>query len=73
MEELILNILMEAGVYIGIFFFMLSGVMIMFASKNKGGKLAEAKGFFIKTLWVSVLLFAVCGIVTTVGSMGLDN
>ena len=72
-EQSIFWLIMTAGVYISVSCAIIAGILIIIGSKDKGGKLADAKGFFIKVFIISILFFGVCGIVTLVQSMGLDT
>lgn len=72
-EQGIFWLIMTAGVYISVSCAIIAGIMIVIGSKDKGGKLADAKGFFMKVFIVSILFFGVCSIVTLVQSMGLDT
>ena len=68
----IFQLIMTSGVYISVSCGLIAGILIILGSKDKGGKLAEAKGFFVKIFVISILFFGVCGIVTLVQRMGLD-
>lgn len=71
-EQSIFELIMTAGVYISVSCAIIAGILIIISSKDKGGKLAEAKGFLGKVFFISILFFGVCGIVNLVQSMGLD-
>jgi len=72
-EQSIFQLIMTAGVYISVCCAIIAGIMIILGSNDKGGKLAEAKGFLVKVFIISILFFGVCGLVTLVPGMGLDS
>ena len=71
-EQGIFQLIMTAGVYMSVSCAIIAGILIIIGSKDKAGKLAEAKGFWIKVFVVSILFFGVCGIINLVQGMGLD-
>lgn len=71
-ERSVFALIMTAGVYISVSCAIIAGILIIIGSKDKGGKLAEAKGFLGKVFFISILFFGVCGIVNLVQAMGLD-
>lgn len=71
-EQSVFQLILTAGVYVSVSCAIIAAIMIIIGSKDKAGKLAEAKGFFIKVLVVSILFFGVCGIINLVQGMGLD-
>ena len=72
-EQSVFQLIMTAGVYISVSCVIIAGIMIILGSNDRGGKLAEAKGFLMKVFVISILFFGVCGLVTLFQGMGLDS
>lgn len=68
----VFNILMSVAVFAAAIAIMVSGALIAINARKGGEALEKAKVNFGKVVLVSVLIFAVGGLVMLVSSVGLD-
>ena len=68
----VFNILMSVAVFAAAIAIMVSGALIAINARKGGEALEKAKANFGRVFIVSVLIFAVGGLVMLVSSVGLD-
>lgn len=66
------SLLMTLGVYASAISIVVSAIMLIIEAGGNSQKLTEAKNNIIKVIIVSILIFAVCGFVNMISSVGMD-